>query len=208
MLGWMNNWDYAGDIPTSTWRSAMSLPREVRLVSTPKGPRLTQRVVPQVEGLRRHQDATTLRRVAVGAGHKPLPVTGDLVQVDAVLDLGSASAAGISVLGGGGSETRIGYDVRRGELFVDRTRSGDVSFHPSFASVERAPVTARGGVVSFSVYVDRASVEVFTADGLTTITDQVFPEPGAQDIGAWAEGGRARLTSLTVTPLEPAMWVR
>ena len=208
MLGWMNNWDYAGDIPTSTWRSAMSLPREVRLVSTPKGPRLTQRVVPQVEVLRRHRDATTLRKVTVGTGHRLLPVTGDLLQVDVVLDLGTASAAGISVLGGGASATRIGYDVRRGELFVDRTRSGDVTFHPSFASVERAPVTATDGVVSFSVYVDRASVEVFTDDGLTTITDQVFPEPGAKAIGAWADGGRARIRSLTVTPLEPAMWVR
>jgi levanase len=55
------------------------------------------------------------------------------------------------------------------------------------------------------VYVDRASVEVFTKDGLTTITDQVFPEVGAKSIGVWAYGGRARLKRLTVTPLEPTM---
>ena len=45
MLGWMNNWDYANDIPTRSWRSSMALPREVALVSTPEGPRLTQSVV-------------------------------------------------------------------------------------------------------------------------------------------------------------------
>jgi fructan beta-fructosidase len=60
--------------------------------------------------------------------------------------------------------------------------------------------------VSFTVYLDRASVEVFSKDGLTTITDQVFPEAGASSIGVWATGGRAELTSLTVTPLAPAMW--
>ncbi len=36
MQGWMNNWDYANDIPTSPWRSSMALPREVTLTSTPR----------------------------------------------------------------------------------------------------------------------------------------------------------------------------
>ena len=206
MLGWMNNWDYANDIPTSTWRSAMSLPREVRLVTTPEGPRLRQDVVPQVDDLRRTKGVSKLKRVAIAEGARPLPVSGDVVQLDVVIDLGSASAAGISVLGGATGATRIGYDARREELLVDRTDSGNVSFHPAFASVERAPLKAQDGRVSFTVYVDRASVEVFSLDRLTTITDQVFPEAGARSIGVWATGGRAELRSLTVTPLAPAMW--
>ena len=27
MIAWMNNWQYAGSIPTDPWRSAMSVPR-------------------------------------------------------------------------------------------------------------------------------------------------------------------------------------
>lgn len=42
MLGWMSNWDYANSTPTSPWRSAMALPREVKLTQTADGPRLTQ----------------------------------------------------------------------------------------------------------------------------------------------------------------------
>jgi levanase len=208
MLGWMNNWDYANDIPTSTWRSSMSLPREVRLVTTAEGPRLRQDVVPQVKQLRRLKDVYRSKALTIPEGHAALPVTGDVVQIDAVIDVRDASAAGISVLGGTGSSTRIGYDARRDELIVDRTRSGAVTFHPAFASVERAPARAKKGVVSFTVYVDRASVEVFTSDGLTAITDQVFPEAGAKSIGLWAHGGQAQLKSLTVTPLDPAMWGR
>src|SRR5206468_2650106 len=30
-IGWMNNWNYAGAIPTDPWRSAMSVPRELAL---------------------------------------------------------------------------------------------------------------------------------------------------------------------------------
>ena len=184
----------------------MSLPREVRLVTTPEGPRLHQEVVSQIADLRRNQDVSKLKKVAIAEGAATLPVSGDVVQIDAVIDIGSASSAGISVLGGSESATRIGYDARRRELFVDRTDSGETAFHPSFPSIERAPVASRRGIVSFRVYVDRASVEVFSEDGLTTITDQVFPEVGARSIGVWAQDGKAQLKSLTVTPLAPAMW--
>lgn len=39
-LGWMNNWHYAGKVPTDPWRSAMTVPRELslradRIVQTP-----------------------------------------------------------------------------------------------------------------------------------------------------------------------------
>jgi fructan beta-fructosidase len=30
-IGWMSNWDYAGDTPTEKWRSAMTVPRELTL---------------------------------------------------------------------------------------------------------------------------------------------------------------------------------
>ncbi len=56
MQGWMNNWDYANDIPTSTWRSSMSLPREVTLVSTPEGPRLVAARRAPVRRAARHRE--------------------------------------------------------------------------------------------------------------------------------------------------------
>ena len=31
MIAWMNNWQYAGSIPTDPWRSAMSVPRDLGL---------------------------------------------------------------------------------------------------------------------------------------------------------------------------------
>ncbi len=62
------------------------------------------------------------------------------------------------------------------------------------------------GRLRLRVYVDRASVEVFAQDGLATLTHQVFPTAGAQSISLFSEGGTARVESLTVTPLNKAMW--
>lgn len=205
MQGWMNNWDYANDIPTSPWRSSMALPREVTLTSTPEGPRLTQKVVPQVDRQLDAANGQTRTNIAVD-GETDLQLSGDVVKVDVTLRPGDATQAGITVFGDDTSGTLIGYDTTTGRAFVDRRDSGNVGFHPAFASVEDAPVALVDGTVTLEAYLDRASVELFAAGGRTTITDQVFPNAGADDITAWSEGGTATIDSIRVTPLLPTMW--
>lgn len=206
MQGWMNNWDYAEAIPTTGWRSSMTLPREVTLTSTEEGPRLTQRIVPQIDTLLETEKATTRTDVQV-TGDTDLDLSGETVKVDVTLRPGDADSAGITVFGDDTSGTRIGYDARAGRVFVDRTDSGNTDFHPAFASVDDAPVALdEDGTVTLELYLDKASVELLTADGRTTITDQVFPNAGADRISAWSQGGEATISSITVTPLRPSMF--
>lgn len=210
MLGWMNNWDYANAIPTNPWRSAMSLPREVKLIQTPAGPRLTQSAVKQVDKLAQKPRYSTTNGIRIAEGAVPLPAaaSGQVQRVDITFAPGTAKKSGITVLGDGTSSTVIGYDATTGKLFVDRTNSGNSAFHPAFASIEDAPVTLdRKGNITLRIYLDRSSVEVFAQDGLRTITDQVFPNAGADKMALFAEGGTAQLKSLTVTPLEKAMFL-
>lgn len=206
MQGWMNNWDYANDIPTSTWRSSMSLPREVSLVSTPDGPRLSQRVVPQFDGQLDTAAAATRTGVTLD-GDTALDLSGELVKLDVVLRPGDAEQSGITVFGDDDSGTRVGYDTATGRVFIDRRDSGNVAFHPAFASIDDAPVSlTEDGTVALELYLDRASIELFTDDGRVTITDQVFPDAGADVISGFATGGTAVLESITATPIIPAMW--
>jgi len=62
------------------------------------------------------------------------------------------------------------------------------------------------GKLRLELYLDRASVEVFAQGGVRTITDQIFPDDTSRAISLVSEGGTARLESLTVTPLDRAMW--
>ncbi|MBT2512447.1 GH32 C-terminal domain-containing protein [Arthrobacter sp. ISL-30] len=210
MLGWMNNWDYANSIPTSPWRSAMSLPREVGLTQTPDGPRLTQQAVKQVDGLAyapSYQDGVG-GTIVPGTHVLPSAASGQVQRIDVTFAPGTATKSGITVLGNGDSSTVIGYDAVTKELYVDRGNSGNTAFHPLFTSVDSAPVTVDAqGNVTLRIYVDRSSVEVFAQDGLRTITDQVFPEAGARQVALFADGGTAQLKSLTVTPLRQSMFL-
>ena len=208
MQGWMNNWDYAQDIPTSTWRSSATLPRTVRLVSTAQGPRLQQSVIPQLNKQLDRRKAKTVRNRTIKPGTTGLGLSGDVVKLDVVLKPGKAKTVGVRVFGNSEHGTLIGYDTTTGRVFVDRTDSGNVGFNEGFASVQDVPVKLdrKKRTVAFTVYLDRASVELFTADGLRTITDQVFPDKGAKRIDGFATGGKGEIVKLTVTPIKPTMW--
>ncbi|MFJ5958957.1 GH32 C-terminal domain-containing protein [Paenarthrobacter sp. NPDC092416] len=206
MLGWMNNWDYGQNTPTTTWRGTMALPREVVLTQTAAGPRLRQQVVSQTDALKNTAAMYTATAQDIQTGTTTLPITGDVVQIDAEFSPGTASSFGLKVLGNASESTKIGYATATQRLSIDRTNSGNEGFHPAFSSVEDARVELIDGRIRLRLYVDRASVELFAQDGLATITDQVFPAAGANTISVFSEGGTARLEGLTVTPLNPAMW--
>jgi fructan beta-fructosidase len=199
-IGWMNNWNYAGAIPTDPWRSAMSVPRELALQTIDGQPRLVQRPVRELRSLRGRRSFTQHHRT-IPQGTTTLPVRGKALEIKADLRIRSAQQAGLKVRTGNGEETVIGYDTQTDELYVDRTRSGRVDFSRDFPGVQRAPLAARHGKVHLRILVDWSSVEVFADGGRRVITDQVFPSADSDGVELFAAGGSATLDSLKVRHL-------
>ncbi len=199
-IAWMNNWNYAGAIPTSPWRSAMSVPRELGLRAIGGHPQLVQRPVRELRSLRGGRSYQRRHRT-IPQGSTTLPARGKTLEIKAELRLDAAKRAGLKVRTGSGEETVIGYDAEAGELFVDRTRSGRVDFSRDFPGVQRAPLTARHGEVRLHILVDWSSVEVFADRGQTVITDQIFPAATSDGIQLFADGGSATIDSLKIRPL-------
>jgi levanase len=207
MIGWMNNWQYANQIPTSPWRSAMSVPREVALRTIDGRMQLVQEPVRALERLRSGPVQHVERRVLPEGVHtlSGKGARGRALEIEAELDPRTADHFGLKVRVGEGEETVIGYDAWSAELYVDRTRSGDSSFSRRFAGVQRAPLEAgRDGEIRLRVLVDWSSVEVFADRGQVTITDQVFPRASSDGVQVFARGGSVEVESLTVRPLRSA----
>ncbi|YCH19655.1 GH32 C-terminal domain-containing protein [Arthrobacter sp. D1-29] len=204
MIGWMNNWNYSGSIPTDPWRSAMTVPRELGLRSSNEGVRLVQQPVSELQGLREDAVLNT-KNLLVANGSTPLRAAGAAYELTATFAPGTASTVGVKVRIGNGQETRIGYDRSAGEVFVDRAKSGDVGFSLDFPGMQRAPISiGANGEVTLKVLVDWSSVEVFAQDGSAVITDQIFPDPISTGLAAFATDGDAVLKSVKVTPLRSA----
>jgi fructan beta-fructosidase len=205
-LGWMNNWQYAGDIPTSPWRSAQSMPRTLALRTTSRGIRMVQQPVSELQQLRGPRQTLAAQSIADGVTSlAPHGIAGKALEIVAELEVGTATELGLKVRTGKQEETVIGIDPRAGRLFVDRTRSGDVSFDPKFTGRHTAPLRIEDGRVRLHVFVDWSSVEVFAANGEVVITDQIFPAPESDGVALYARGGTARLVSLEAWPLR-SIW--
>lgn len=206
LIGWMDNWKYARQAPTPTWRGTMTVPRVLTLRQTAAGIRLIQAPIPQIEQLR--GDGQHWRDQSLTPGQNVLSgVTGRVMDIVAEIEIGSAMVVGLKVLKGGEQATTIGYDVRSQTLFVDRTNAGVSDFTSGFADVYQSPLSLEAGsleagTLKLRILVDWASVEVFGADGEVALTVQVFPDPASDQLEAFAFGGEARLRTLDVYPLK------
>ena len=199
-IGWMSNWEYAADIPTSTWRGAMTLPRELRLVKTPEGARLAQRPVESLRALR--GDARYVPAQAIRPNENLLAgMRGRTLEIMADIEPGDAGAFGLRVFRGENQWTELRYNVERGSLVLDRFRSGSIDFNDGFAMACEAPLPLEEGNLRLHVFVDCSSVEVFANDGRAVLSGQVFPDEGSDGLELYAIGGEAHLRSLTVWQL-------
>lgn len=203
-IGWMNHWAYARDIPTSTWRGAMTLPRELSLANTPAGIRLVQKPVAQLETLR--SEGWQWSDVMVEPGQNLLgDARGNTLEIVAEFERGTAQVFGLKVLANESTFTDIRYDAAHENLFVNRLNSGDVKFNADFSGIYQAPLPMVDSRVRLHIFIDRSSVEVFGDDGEAAITAQAFPEANADGLELYAQGGDVKLVSLAIYPLE-SIW--
>ncbi|MBD2868603.1 glycoside hydrolase family 32 protein [Paenibacillus arenilitoris] len=199
--GWMSNWKYANVTPTVSWRGAMTLPRVLRLKSSPSGIRLTQEPATELGRLRGQAQSWT--EAAVRPGVNLLAgVGGDRYELECEIELGEAREVGFKLRKSEREETVVGYDAAEGQLFVDRRNAGEHAFHEAFACKHGASCELNGGRLKLRLFVDHSSIEVFAGDGDIVLTNQIFPDPASTGIELYAVGGEAKLVSLTLHPLD------
>lgn len=206
MIGWMNNWNYANDLPTSPWRGVQSLPRELKLQTINGKPQITQLPVREAKDLAQKVQYQ-LKNTPLADGETTLGenASGKAYRLDVTFTPQTAKNFGVNIRTGNGEQTTIGYDTVNGQLYLDRTKSGDVSFNASFPSVERANLPLRDRKVSLQIYVDWSSVEVFANGGWVAITDQIFPSLDSDGIQLFSMGGRTLIDNLKVSVM-PSIW--
>ncbi|HEV3165016.1 MAG TPA: glycoside hydrolase family 32 protein [Isosphaeraceae bacterium] len=205
-IAWMNNWQYANEIPTSPWRGAMTIVRAMSLRKTTDGLRLVQSPVEGLKAIRRQHHKIEGRSIPAGETQLNAEgVEGLALEVILEFEHGDAEDFGLKVRCGDGEETVIGVDRRAQTVYVDRSHSGNVNFSPHFAGRHSAHLSIGDGsqLVRLHVIVDATSVEVFADAGRLVLTDQIFPRPGSQAVRLFATGGAARLRSLEAWKLAP-----
>jgi fructan beta-fructosidase len=201
----MNNWQYAQSIPTSSWRGALTIPRELGLAKTKQGLRLTQQPISELDQQKeKHWDFKNLK---ISGNQILKDVTGETLEIKVNFQLGSNIPArvGIRVRVGKSEQTTIGFNTKASKLFVDRSHSGQVNFASSFASSHTVTLESVNHEIHLHLLVDRSSVEVFSQDGLVSMTESIFPSASSLGLQLFAEDGQILVTKLEVDQLKPSM---
>ncbi|MDX1908934.1 MAG: glycoside hydrolase family 32 protein [Bacteroidia bacterium] len=191
-IGWMSNWSYATVVPTTRWRSAMTLPRSLSLCQTEKGLRLSSMPVHELE--KRRSEAHSIAGMTV-SGEKGIPVSGPLLELDLEWETGDTPPAtfGVRLFNSKGEEIRIGYKIADNQYVIDRRQSGKTIFSDNFAGIHMAPRQVNSNRYTMRIWLDIASAELFADGGLTTMTDIFFPNENFGQVALFSEGGEVKV---------------
>jgi fructan beta-fructosidase len=205
LIGWLSDWQYANVEPTKLWRGAQSLPRLLALRRYANGLRLVQTPIGEVQSLR--HERLRLENSTIEQANRRIRetgVSGEVCELEAELEPGPASEIGFRLRRGKDTETLAGVDTAQGEVFIDRTRSGEVSFSKDFPGRHSARIEI-GTSVKLHIFVDRSSIELFANDGERVLSDRVYPPAGSDGIELYTEGTGGRVRSLTIWQLD-SVW--
>lgn len=166
-LGWMSNWQYAQVVPTSPWRSAMTVPRELSLVAVGNDYYLRSFPVKELDVL----NGSSSTETHVTGFDKPLTSPARIaVHAAAITDFR------ITLSNSKGQQWVAGYESATNRFFIDRTLSGNTGFEKGFASRIYSKRIATTGGTDITLVIDNASAELFADAGVTTMTSVFFPD--------------------------------
>jgi fructan beta-fructosidase len=206
MIGWANNWSYAGVIPTLGFRGMMSIPRNLQLIKSANGQYLlTQLPVVETNNFKGavlfQQDSIVLNNTTNNANS----IKGDAMDIEFTVSRGTAAQSGIQLFKNGNEQTSVFYNKSDNTIKLDRTASGNVTFSNNFPSIESMPVPADNSDLTFRILIDESLVEIFVNGGQLAMTEQVFPTFTNGGIQFFSNGGNATIKNINIWKMNASM---
>lgn len=167
-----------------SFNQSMTVPLELKLISTADGPRMTFTPVKELEALRRTTIQYDGRPFEPGTPEVLSDASGELLELRAAFAPDTAREVTFHVRG-----ATIAYDVPKQEIVVNG---------------HRAPAPWRNGRQRLIVYCDRTGLEVFASDGLTYVPMPFQPRPEDLEVAVEVSGGPVRFETLHVHKLGSA----
>lgn len=207
-LGWMSNWDYAQVVPTTVWRSAMTLPRTLALQKQNNNYQLQIMPVDELKLLRNQFETTELGEISgsINLTSNQIPVQQSEWVIEAELTDDKTEKLYLQFSNTQHEIYRVGFDIKKQLYFSDRTKAGNHSFSDKFGiAVHTAPRLIKSKHIKLHLFVDASSVELFADDGFVCITDLLFPSMSFDKVELVSEGGKVKLISTAVYSLN-SIW--
>lgn len=174
-LGWMSNWQYANNVPTTQYRSANTLARDLTLYRV--GGELYLKSKPSPEIKKARAEEKKIPTFEVKGNYEVASLLADnkgAYEIEMTIENKGTSKIDFSLMNEKGEKVAMYYDVVRKQFVMDRSASGAVGFSRDFPAVTVAPVR-NTDQIHLRLFIDRSSVEAFGEEGEYVMTNLVFP---------------------------------
>jgi fructan beta-fructosidase len=173
-LGWMSNWLYANVVPTIKWRSAMTIPRELKLKRVGKNIFVASEPVKELNTIQENPIVT--KRLFIHNDFEIAPnINKEKFPCRLNINMDTLKDFSITLSNDIGDQLTIGYNQNKHQYYIDRAKSGRIDFQKAFAQRHTAPRFTENPKMNISLIIDVSSVELFADDSLTVMTEIFFP---------------------------------
>jgi levanbiose-producing levanase len=202
-IAWMNNWNYADAVQQKGYIGQLSLVRELRLQLVDGKPILQNR---PVDAVRLLFGATVLgKQQIVADGHDyawPNGAAQTCCRIDLTMSPVSGSwpkAISLSVRGGAGYSTQLGFNPGSGNAILDRERCGPIPKEGDAWNSRRSVPCDFTKPVSISIFLDAGSIEVFLNNGESSMSALLTAPLDANALKLSATGGQVSISKVKVS---------
>ncbi len=174
-MGWMSNWDYANNVPTKNFRSAMTIPRELSIRDNGEHLILVNNPTKEVTNLRGKGSVIANQNI-----NKDIIINNILkkyegkFEIEMTLKRQDAKIWGFGLTNSIGDYLNFTFDLEQNLLKVDRRNCGLKDFNQKFVSEPIAPLVKKSSY-KVRLFVDKGSAEIFINDGEIASTNIIFP---------------------------------
>lgn len=172
LIGWMSNWQYAEEVPTEPWRSAMTLPRSLKLFHSDSTFFLKNYPI-------KNLDRLLVERESLGNINLEKEFVIDsssFEMVDIKFSYNLKDDLMFKLSNEKGEAVTFEMAPEQNELRFNRDLSGKIDFNEAFASgSQKDTYRPIDEVQEIRLIVDRSSIEIFVNEGEHVFTNTIFP---------------------------------
>lgn len=192
-INWMNTWEggFNNAIPdkngNNVFNGTFNLILTMGIVKNKNHYALTQTPLKEYDSLRDTDHVQTYKNVSLTADNKAFKkFKSNSYELKAHILPNHANTITFALRVGDQEKTLITYDVKKEEVTMDRSESG-VIVNDSMNSVKHSLKKNDDGSLDLTLYVDRASVELFNGDYTVEGALQIFPKETSNGLKIYSD---------------------
>jgi levanase/fructan beta-fructosidase len=202
-MGWMSNWEYANEVPTETWRSAMTVAREIKLIKDADSYRLAFKPVDEIDaykGVKYRKENIAVNGELVIISSEKINLSRAAITFN-ISDIKKDSFT-FKLSNKEGDELSFGFNGIDNTFFIDRNKSGKTGFSDTFSNKKSiAKRISSSEKLSGTILLDKTSIELFYDEGSTVMTEIFFPNAPFETLSVETVNQEFILDSIEVNEL-------